>query len=244
MRLFQSKNKQKRAPYEARLKSGEPINYRGLRVPVSVAHMPLPIFMQIADDNYEAPEIGAASGLVRDGDRILELGTGLGIVSGLISRMAKGLDIRSYEANPTLLPHIQNLHAMNGITNVHVQNAMLEPDPSSDTRTFHLHKYFAEGSIHQTEKSRDAIEVPVHDLNAVIDDFGPTVLICDIEGAEEVVIPKCNLSTLRALVLELHPKVVSRNGIKQIFDACIAAGLYPRVELSTEQVVAFDRIDT
>ncbi len=56
-------------------------------------------------------------------------------------------------------------------------------------------------------------------------------------------IPNADLSTLRALVLEVHPSMMSRKGMKDIFDACLDAGLYPRVELSSEQVVAFERID-
>ncbi|MEO0402607.1 MAG: FkbM family methyltransferase [Pseudomonadota bacterium] len=229
--------------YVRQIEAGAPIEYHGITVPVTEGHMPLPILIQIAEDAYERPELLAAKGMVQPGDRILEMGTGLGIVSGLISRMADGIEIRSFEANPNLLPHIADLHRLNDITNVDVTHAMLEPNPDTDTRTFHIHKYFSEGSIYQTEMSEDAIEIPVVDMNTLVDDFQPTVLVCDIEGAEEIVIPKANLSTLRALVLEVHPKVMSRAGMKSIFDACLGAGLYPRVELSTEQVVAFERVD-
>jgi len=230
------------ASYRRLHEAEEPLEYHGLSVPVSQAHMPLPILMQIVDDAYEKPELLAAEGMIKDGDRVVELGTGLGIVSGLISRMATGVSIRSFEANPTLLPHIADLHQRNDIDTVSVTHAMLEPDPQADTRTFHTHQYFSEGSIYQTEMSGDAIDIPVMDLNKVIADFQPTMLVCDIEGAEEIVIPNCDMSTLRAIVLEVHPKVMSRAGMKNIYDACLGAGLYPRVELSTEQVVAFERI--
>jgi FkbM family methyltransferase len=229
--------------YRKRLAAGKPVSYRDLIVPVSAAHMPLPIYKQIASDDYERPELDAAQGLIRDGDKVLELGTGLGIVSSLISRMAKNVEIRSFEANPALLPHIENLHRLTGITNIDVRNETLEPNPTEKTRTFHVHRYFAEGSIYQTDHSQSEIDVPVLDINTQIHDFQPTVLICDIEGAEDIVIPGCDLSAIRALVLELHPKVVSRQGIKDIFDACMAAQLYPRVELSSETVIAFERID-
>jgi len=221
------------------LQAGFPIEYHGLTVPVSASHMPLPILMQIAEDAYERPELLAAEGMIWDGDRVLEMGTGLGIVSGLISRMAADVEIRSFEANPSLLPHIAELHRLNDITNVDVTHAMLEPNPASETRTFHIHKYFSEGSIYQTEMSEDAIEI-----NKVIKEFQPTILVCDIEGAEEVVIPDCDLSGLRALVLEMHPDVMSRVGMKKIFDACLAVDLYPRVEFSSEQVIAFEKIES
>lgn len=244
MRLFRRRPPENpHLKYVRQIEAGKPIEYHGITVPVTEGHMPLPILIQIAEDAYERPELRAAEGMVQSGDRILEMGTGLGIVSGLISRMAEGVEIRSFEANPNLLPHIAELHRLNDITNVSVTHAMLEPDPASDTRTFHVHKYFSEGSIFQTEMSEEAIEIPVLDINAVVQEFKPTVLVCDIEGAEEVVIPNCDLSTLRALVLELHPAVMSRMGMKRIFDACLGAGLYPRIELSSEQVVAFEKIE-
>jgi len=241
VRLFRRKELKRSC---ARLiKARTPVAYRGLAVPVS-EHMPVPILMQILEDDYERPELLAAKGMIKDGDHVLEMGTGLGIVSGLISRMAKGVEILSFEANPNLLPHIADLHRMNDITNVSVTHAMLEPHPAAETRRFHIHQYFAEGSIYRTEMSEDTIEIPVADLNVVISEFKPTVLVCDIEGAEEVALPDGDLSGLRALVLELHPNIVSRAGMKRIFDACVTANLYPRVELSTQQVIAFERVDT
>ena len=229
-------------PFVRMHKAGTPINYCGLTVPVSTEHMPFPILVQIAEDAYEKPELLAAKGLVKDGDCILEMGTGLGIVSALVSRMASDLKIRSFEANPNLLPHIAELHRMNGIANVTVEHGMLEPVPAQGTREFHIHRYFSEGSIRRSEMSEQTIDVPVIDFNRVVAEFEPSVLICDIEGAEEIVLPTADLSSLRALVLELHPKVMSRQGMKNVFDSCLGAGLYPRIELSSEQVVAFEKI--
>ncbi|NIZ12946.1 hypothetical protein [Phaeobacter sp. HF9A] len=237
--------RQQRKLRRARLRdidAGTPLSYRGLTVPVTKGHMPLPVYSQIAEDAYEGPEIAAIQSLVRDGDRILELGTGLGIVSGLTSRMAKGLEIRSFEANPRLIEHIQKLHELNGITEVTVENALLEPEPEASHRPFHLHLYFPQGSIVSTEGSTETIDLPVKDFNAVMRDFRPDMFVCDIEGAEEFLFPKADLSGLRALVLELHPDMISRSAVKTIYDTCARHGLYPRIEYSSEQVVAFEKI--
>ena len=231
-----------RAACKAKLANGDPITYRGLTVPVSADHMPLSVLIQIAQNNYEAPEIQAIEKLVREGDRVLEMGTGLGIVSGLTSRMAPNIEIRSFEANSGLHPHIRKLHELNDSRSVHVENAMLEPAPDNPTRPFHLHTHFPEGSVVRTVLSTETVDIPVQDLNHVIADFRPTMMVCDIEGAEEFIFPSAELGTLRALVLEMHPKVLSREGVKGIFDACARHGLYPRIEYSSEQVVAFERV--
>ncbi|MEL6914874.1 MAG: FkbM family methyltransferase [Pseudomonadota bacterium] len=204
--------------------------------------MPVPVLVALSRDDYEVPELEAGTALLRSGDRMLELGTGLGIVSGILAKRFPDCQFRTYEANASLLPHIRTLHTANGIENVDVHNAMLEPEPAEQTRPFYMHPYFTEGSIIETERSFEAADVPVLDLNAVIGEFDPTAIMCDIEGAEGIVIPKADLSRVRALILELHPKVLSRPSIKAIFDACSAHGLYPRVEHSSKQVVAFERV--
>lgn len=117
------------------------IAYKGLKVPVIGPHILVPIREQLIDDDYEVPEILAARGLVRPNDRVLEMGTGLGVVSSLVSRTQPGVTVESYEANANLLPHIKNLHQMNGITAVKVTNAVLVSGPSG-TRTFFLHELF------------------------------------------------------------------------------------------------------
>ncbi len=244
MRLF--RKKRKRDPeekYRLALAAGEPIFYRGIRVPVSADVMPIPVLVALDLDSYEEPELEAASALMQPGDRMLELGTGLGIVSSVLGKQFPDCQIVSYEANPVLIPHIHALHQANGITNVAVHNRLLEPNPQVESRPFHIHSYFTEGSIKQTAQSLKAIEVPVEDLNTVIKKFDPTIVMCDVEGAEELVIPQADLENVRALVLEFHPKLLSRTAVKSIFDSCAKHGLYPCIEHSSQQVIAFERVE-
>jgi FkbM family methyltransferase len=246
MRLFRKKKKPvvlNENRFKDMLASGEPIAYRGIMVPVSADIMPEPVVIALVHDDYEVPELNAATNLLSDGDRVLELGAGLGIISGALGKAFPECEFLSFEANPKLIPHISKLQEANGITNVTVRNRLLEPNPQVASRSFHLHEYFTESSITQTDRTQETVEVPVEDLNAVIADFQPTVIMCDIEGAEEMVLPAADLSGVRALILELHPKVMSRAGVKAIFDTCASFGLYPRVEYSAQQVVAFEKVD-
>lgn len=243
MKYFARRRAKKRqAELERQYASGGVLQYRGLTVPVSQAQMPFPVYQQILAEDYEVPEITAVEKLIKAQDRVLELGTGLGIVSGLASRMVEGLEIRSFEANPALLPQIHELHRLNDISCIRVENAMLEPSPNIDIRPFHIHRYFPQGSVIESEDSERTIEIRVLDLNQTIQAFRPSIMICDIEGAEEIVFAGANLDGLRALVIELHPDVVSRSGVKKIYDTCSSHGLYPRVEYSSELVVAFEKI--
>lgn len=219
------------------------LRFRGLSVPVNGPHVSRPVWKHIWRGTYEAPELDALDQLVRPGDRVLELGCGMGLVSGALAKRLPDLAIRSYEANPVMIPVIRDLHARNGIANVDIRNAILLPAPTEPVRRLNLHQNFTESSIMAGIASETGVEVPVQDFNAELADFRPDVLVCDIEGAEEELFRGVSLAGLRGLVLELHPALVSRAAIAAIFDSCAAAGLYPRIEWSRKQVVAFERVD-
>ena len=51
--------------------------------------------------------------------------------------------------------------------------------------------------------------MPSDALDAVIAEWRPAVLVMDVEGAEVDILPASRLDGLRALILELHPHVVS-----------------------------------
>jgi FkbM family methyltransferase len=91
------------------------------------------------------------------------------------------------------------------------------------------------------ERPSERVEVPVLAADRVIADAGPTVLVCDIEGAEVEVLPLMDLSGLRAAIVELHPQWVGAAGVASMFSAMARAGLtyFPRT--SQGKVVTFRR---
>jgi FkbM family methyltransferase len=220
------------------------LNFRGVKVPVTGDHVSRTVWKHVWKGGYERPEIEALSGLMRPGDRILELGTGMGIVSGVAAKLRPDVQIEAYEANPALIPAIHKLHELNGITNVSVNNAILLPTDDTTPIRFNLHENFTESSISDAIASADYVEVERRDFRKVLSEFRPDILVCDIEGGEEELFRGVTLQGLRALIIEFHPKIISRKAVKRIYDLCADAGLYPRIELSSLQVVAFDRVDT
>lgn len=219
------------------------LNFRGIKVPVTGAHVSRTVWKHLFKGGYERPEIDGLLALGRPGDTVLELGTGMGIVSGVAAKAFPDMTIHAYEANPALIEPITRLHEMNGITNVHLSNAVLLPAPTQTSIAFNLHDNFTESSISDKITSARSVYVPVEDINAVIARTAPDIFVCDIEGAEDVVFDGLDLSGLRVVLLELHPTIIDRAAIKRVYDTCAAAGLYPRIEHSDLQVVAFERID-
>lgn len=219
------------------------LKFRNLTVPVDGEHVTRTVWKHLWKGGYERPEIEASLALLRPGDRVLELGTGMGVVSGVLAKSDKTVTIQTFEANPYLGAAIAKLHQMNGIENVIASNSVLFPSASKDeTINFNLHENFTESSI-QDIQSSTSTEVPVQDFQSTFDAFSPDIMVCDIEGSEGKLFDGISLKGLRALVIELHPKLNTRNDVKRIYDTCSEAGLYPRVDLSDLQVEVFERID-
>jgi len=75
-----------------------------------------------------------------------------------------------------------------------------------------------------TEETTQKTKVEVLNAKTVFKDLQPTVLICDIEGAEADLIPQLDLSGLRAAVIETHPQWIGPEGINKVFRAFMDAG--------------------
>jgi FkbM family methyltransferase len=217
------------------------IGYHGIDVPLTGDHMIKPIVRQLLSGSYEMPEITALHAVVRSDDNVLELGTGLGIVTALAARAASKGKVLTFEANPILLSPAASLFAQNGISNVEARHGVIVDGPGGGTLPFYLNPSFAEGSL--ATKIGQVIEVPTWAAADILSSFRPNVLICDIEGAEGDLLPALDLACLRAAVVEFHPHILSRTAVAGIYQHMSKYGLYPAIEHSSGTVVAFERVE-
>ena len=188
---------------------------------------------------YEYKESVAALRVVREGDVVIELGAGIGYMSTLVASKRKVKSVHSFEANPHLIPYIQQVHAANGLTNAHVTNAIL--GSRKGTVDFYVRDNVLGSSLAQLEGEVDPPSTKVDVLNGktVFKEIGANVLICDIEGAEVDLIPTLDLTGLRAAVIALHPQWIGPDGVNKVFKAFMDAGLAYYHRASTNKVVCF-----
>jgi hypothetical protein len=66
--------------------------------------------------------------------------------------------------------------------------------------------------------------------------FRPDVLVMDIEGGELQLLENAALKSLRAIVLEFHPKHYGKQGVTRCQDILCAAGFAPLQDVSTSGV--------
>jgi len=215
----------------------------GVKVPVS------PFLNETRTDRinngrYERQEIEGALSLVRQGDKVLELGAGLGIVGAVVSANRKPSKVLSYEANPALIPHIRALYKANRLSRRNlVRNEVLLSAPSSPkTVEFPVHNSFLGSSLAGNKaRAREVVEVKTSDFNALVAEFGPDVLIVDIEGGELDLLEHARLEGVRGVVIEFHPKVYGTGGMRRCKAILRDGGFVQRGELSSRLVWVAER---
>jgi FkbM family methyltransferase len=219
---------------------------QGLRIPASNFLNPTRI-KRISASRYEGEEIAGALHVVEPSDRVLELGAGLGIVGAVTALNRHPQAVLSFEANPALLPHINALYAENGLTErIRVVNKVLlcgadQPEKA----TFHIHSSYLGSSLFDNSKRRTtAVDVETADFNETAAEFGATILLMDIEGAELELLRQIDLTRFRAVVLEFHSHVYGIAGMKECKNILRKAGFSKVKEKSSRTVWTCVRVES
>ena len=220
----------------------ESIEFQGLKVPVDPDILFGGILRRVRTGRYERHEINAGLSLVKPDDRVLDIGAGIGLTGSVMSRVGGAAAVMSVEANPKLVPQIEELHHANGIDNVEVVNAALGHEASGSV-SFYLREMFWSSSLDGERDFVEKVQIPRRDFNKLVRDFAPTLIMCDIEGGElDLFDERAELDTVRAIVLELHPDRTPKAGIHKLFTALLDKGFCYSCDLSFKNVVAFDRV--
>ena len=97
------------------------LHSRGLKVPKDPAITHGKMRRDIKLEGYEDKEARAVQRLIRHGDKVLELGGGIGYISTLAASKRNLEWVHIYEANPRLIPYIKRMHEANDVTCATVQ---------------------------------------------------------------------------------------------------------------------------
>ncbi len=188
---------------------------------------------------FEGEEIAGALCVVREGDRVLEIGAGIGIVGAVTASHARPEAVLSFEANPSLIPHIERLYALNGLEDrIEVRNQVVTASPQRpETMTFHVRTGLAESaSLDQGARRTTPVEVPTVSFDAVTAEFRPDVLIMNIDGGELDFLNHAELTGIRAVVVEFHPDLYGKRGAKDCKDALRRAG-FSKIDAASSRFV-------
>ena len=194
------------------------------------------------DGRFEAAEASQIAAIVRAGDRVLEIGAGTGFISTLLTREPQVARVVAVEANPHLIDYMARLHEANHVRKIRRLNAVLTNAPVANA-TFYIRRDFWMGSLAPTPNPyRDTVEVATLGLDILLREEAITLIVCDIEGAEDGLFDGADLSGVDRIYLETHDHVTGLAGIRRLFATMAEQGFVYDPRHSRGSVVLFQRL--
>jgi len=226
---------------EDNLSYDEVIDARGVNIPFVPDIITPRIERPLRKGRYESGEQAHLRDIVRPLDRVLDLGAGLGLISTIAAKIATDGAVLSIEAQPNLLPLIRETWMLNSITNAELIHGMVAPTDGPPA-TFYVRGDFWASSFEANSRPYiREVEVAQIGIGELIAGFKPTIICCDIEGAELGLFDNVDLSTVRAIIVETHVKVYSDQARDELLAMLAAKGLKAREQKRPSAVHVLER---
>ncbi len=188
-------------------------------------------------NGYETTETYLVRHLVRPGNTVLDLGSGLGLTSIAAAKASGNGRVVGYEADPVIAPLAERNVRRNGVQ-VEIRNKAIAKEKG--VCEFHVRPSFPASSLYPFKGSK-RILIEADAAQDVVAEIQPDVIICDIEGVEEEVFANANLSSAQRLVVEVHPQVIGLLGVLKCVRHLAVSGFSLVESLCRGQVLVFDR---
>ena len=223
-------------------RGGGELLLQGVRIPHDTAVVTPAIETAIRSGRYERREAAELPHILRPGDRVLEIGAGIGFISTLIARLPQVASVVAVEANPALIPFIREVHRRNGVEGVRVLNGVLS-DAAKDAAPFYLREDFWMSSLSPAPNAyARKVEVPTIPFSDLLRRERITLVVCDVEGAETELFESADLSGVDRIYLEVHDHLTGLKGVRAVFEALHDKGFGFDPRHSSRSVVLFTRI--
>ena len=203
------------------------VEKNGLLFPIETDVMTPKFALALAMGQVEKEEIALSTTYVTADDHIIEFGSGYGFAAALTHHATKPASHICYEVNPTAQAYCKAMMTANDIDITIVPKALGD---GSNTAFYLCDDYVKSGfqKPHDTMAYRQ-IEVPTICLSEACSSKHPTILICDVEGAELAFLTVDRLKSkacqsLRGVMIELHPAHYGQEGMDDMISRFYEAG--------------------
>ncbi|MEI8703423.1 FkbM family methyltransferase [Mesorhizobium sp. ISC15] len=196
------------------------LTVHGIKVPLQSEDVSPIIWQALANGSYEAKEARWVFKAVKRNDRVLELGTGIGVITSLIGKIP-GVQVWAFEANPSTAALAKRVIDANNLRNVTLQQGILAAGAPRTFR-FYVRKDLWMSSM--DEKHEDVISIASTNIDEFIFQHKINVLVMDIEGAERDLLRGAQLPGIQRVFLELHDHLYGLSGIRDITQALATKG--------------------
>lgn len=247
MREEEARAKQRRG-YIRDGRRGRVLEIGGFAVFVDDENYDKRIVAALEQGDYEATERNMASHLVTHVDRVIDVGTGIGLVAMTSATIVGPENVLTFDGNPDIASDARDNFERNGLQGIrshigNLRNRQSITDPH-ETMTFYINREFWASRLSASAADPNivkTVQIPIFCLEDVIKDHQATVLICDIEGAEVDLLSHADLSGIRLIVMETHYWVAGTVATDEMVRRLIMSGFSIHLGFSHTNFLALRR---
>lgn len=219
------------------LRAGEVVTLDGVKVRLCHDYS-LRLARDLLAGTYAASERTLLNQAVEADDRVLEVGTGIGLVATLCARRVGDANVSAYEAHPAMVRRARETFALNGVSPAITQCAL---GAVAGSRTLYAGELLGEGS-----QCRDAqpINVPGERLADAICRDRPTLLIIDVEGGERELVKDAIGLRVPKILIAFHPELLGPFAVMRARRMFAQAGYAVVAHSEDGNRVLYKRTDT
>ncbi|MEM9107707.1 MAG: FkbM family methyltransferase, partial [Pseudomonadota bacterium] len=174
--------------------------------------VPKGIRKQLLQKDYETPELKLVRLGITAQDRVLEIGAGIGFVGIACAKICGQDNILSYEPNPKMKPVIEANYSLNGMR-PNLRSKVVAVT-SGELEFFFSEHVLSSSLVDRKQGTPTRVEADA--ISAVVDEFRPTAIVMDAEGAEIDLLPECDLTNVSTIAIEMHPHIVGAPAISEL----------------------------
>ncbi|TDX88135.1 FkbM family methyltransferase [Neorhizobium sp. R1-B] len=164
-------------------------------------------------DGYEDTERNILLQVLKPGTKVVEIGTGMGFIALLASKICGPHNVVTFEANPKVESLIRDNFALNNMSPTLHMRAV-----TKDGRdlSFHAADSIIASSAFDRGVPGERVLVKSEPFDAVLNALNPDVLIMDVEGAEYELLRTEDLKSITDIIVELHPHIIGQERVDEI----------------------------
>lgn len=195
-----------------RLFSVKTVCLDGIVLSTDLAYVSTRVRNEVFKEIYEGSERILVSRALGRGDRVLEVGGGVGYVSLVCAKACGTENVLIYEPNPKMERVIRLNFQLNGLVPQLRSKAVTANGKDVE---FFINENIISSSVYERDGSTKKT-LPADALDEVIAEWHPTAIVMDAEGAEVDMLAASPLAGVSKLILELHPHIVGEAAIQKL----------------------------
>jgi FkbM family methyltransferase len=214
----------------------------GFQILVDYEHWSPKLVRRVLSGRYEVEERRMVPAVLAPGDRVLEIGGGVGLIAMLCARIVGPEHVFVYEANPRVLEVAQRNSSLNGLNVSFAHAAVVGPAHTAPEVKFFVSRDFWSSSLLEGSKSGlEETTAPALQLDALITRHAPSVIIADVEGAEFDLFLNADLGAVQKLCIEFHTRYIGVRKVSDLIASLLARGFLLQLACSEREVLYFSR---